>query len=308
LIMNESVMKKIAKPLIVLAAIIWGASFVIMKDTLDNLPPLFLLAFRFLIAAVLLAAIFYKRLKAMDRRYFLYGSVMGILLFFAYMTQTYGLAGTTPGKNAFLTASYCIIVPFLNWIVEKKRPDRYNISAALLCVAGIGLVSLTTSLTMTQGDALTLVCGFFYASHIIAVNAFSKKRDIFLLTVVQFITAGAVSLILAVLFDTMPGTLPRGAAIQLLYLSVAATAFALLFQNVGQKYTEPTAASVLLSLEAPFGVLYSVLFYAERPAARMIAGFVLIFLAVLCSETKLSFLKKKAGKDSKEEAVHGRAD
>lgn len=296
--MNDSVLKKLSKPLIILATIIWGTSFVIMKNTLDSVPVLFLLAFRFLLAAAILAAVFYKSWKSLDRRFFLYGGIMGMLLLIAYITQTYGLMGTTPGKNAFLTASYCIIVPFLNWIVGRKRPDRFNVLAAGLCLSGIGLVSLSSDFTMTGGDALTLLCGFFYAAHIIAVNRFAKGRDIFLLTVIQFAAAGAVSLLLAIITRSWPSALPRGAASELLYLAIACTAGALLFQNIGQKYTEPAAASVLLSLEAPFGVFFSILFYSERPNARMFVGFALIFFAVLCSETKLAFFRKKAGKEN----------
>jgi len=296
--MNDKFLKKLSKPLIILATIIWGTSFVIMKNTLDNVPVLFLLAFRFLLAAALLAVVFFKSWKSLDRRYLLYGGIMGVLLLSAYISQTYGLAGTTPGKNAFLTASYCIIVPFLNWFVAKKRPDRYNVLAALLCLSGIGLVSLSSSFTMTGGDALTLLSGFFYATHIIAVNKFAKGRDIFLLTVIQFAASGALSLILAFTLGLMPNAIPWGSSAELLYLALACTAGALLFQNIGQKYTEPAAASVLLSLEAPFGIFFSILFYAERPTARMFLGFAMIFIAVLCSETKFTFLKKKSVKEN----------
>jgi len=296
--MNDRILQKLAKPLIVLATIIWGTSFVIMKNTLDSVPVLFLLAFRFLLAAAILAAVFYKSWKGLDRRSILYGGIMGVLLLAAYIAQTYGLAGTTPGKNAFLTASYCVIVPFLNWIVGKKRPDRFNVLAAVLCLSGIGLVSLSSDFTMTGGDALTLLCGFFYAAHILAVNRFAKGRDIFLLTVVQFATAGAVSLLLAVITRSWPSELPRGATAELMYLAIACTAGALLFQNIGQKYTEPAAASVLLSLEAPFGVFFSILFYTERPNARMFLGFALIFFAVLCSETKFKFFRQKTRKEN----------
>jgi drug/metabolite transporter (DMT)-like permease len=134
--------------------------------------------------------------------------------------------------------------------------------------------------------------GFFYALHIIAVNRFAKHCDIFSLTVIQFVAAGALALVFALPFNTPPASLPGGAAVSLLYLAVACTALALLFQNIGQKYTEPAAASVLLSLEAPLGVLFSVLIYAERPTLRMLLGFALIFFSVLCSETKLSFVRR----------------
>lgn len=298
--MDEKILNRLAKPLIILATLIWGTSFVIMKNTLDSVPPFYLLAFRFLVAAAFLSIIFSKRLRELAVPYLKYGAAMGFLLFIAYTAQTYGLQGTTPGNNAFLTAAYCIIVPFLAWLTEKKRPDLFNILAALLCLSGIGLVSLSSELKVNQGDALTLLGGFFYAAHIIAVNHFAKGRNIFILTILQFFVSGLLSLLAALLFNTAPAMPPQGATISLLYLAFAATAGALLFQNIGQKYTEPSAASVLLSLEAPFGVLFSIAFYAERPPLRVVFGFLLIFAAVICSETKFDFFRKSRHKAKKE--------
>lgn len=294
--MQEATLKKTAKLMLVIAPLIWGSSFVIMKNTLDSVPVYFLLSVRFLAASAFLALLFVKRWKYVDRSYFICGGVLGFFLFCAYSAQTYGLAGTTPGKNAFLTAVYCIIVPFLYWLVAKKRPDKYNILASILCVGGIGLVSLNSALAMTRGDALTLLGGFFYAAHMTAVAKFAKGRDIFLLTTVQFASAGIISLCCTLLFEAPPAALPGSAVVSLIYLTFLATAGALLFQNIGQKYTEPAAAAVLLSLEAPFGVFISMIFYSERPTARMFIGFALIFMAVLCSETKFAFLKKRVDK------------
>lgn len=291
--MNEAFLHKIAKPLLISATLIWGSSFVVMKNTLDSLPTSYLLAIRFLTASVLLGLLFWKKWKNADKSYVLPGTLMGLLLFIAYHTQTRGLAGTTPGKNAFLTAVYCVIVPFLYWLVAGTRPDRYNLLAAVLCIGGIGLVSLDSALSVTRGDALTLLSGFFFATHIVAVAKFSQGRDIFLLTVIQFAASGLASLLCGFLFETFPEPLPADVIGSMVYLTVAATMGALLFQNVGQKYTEPAAASVLLSLEAPFGVLFSLLLYGECPTGRMLLGFGLIFLAILCSETKFSFLKKQ---------------
>ena len=112
------------------------------------------------------------------------------MLYTAYAIQTYGLALTTPSKNAFLTAVYCVLVPFLYWAFARVRPDRYNVLAALLCVTGVGLVSLTGDLTVNPGDGLTLLCAIFYAMHIVSVAKVSPGKDIYLLTVFQFAFAG----------------------------------------------------------------------------------------------------------------------
>ncbi len=295
--MNDSpILQKLAKPLIVLATLIWGSSFVVMKDTLSALPTFYLLAFRFTGAAVVLGLVFWKRWRVCDRQYLLGGTVMGFCLFTAYTFQTFGLERTTSGKNAFLTAVYCVIVPFLYWIIAKKRPDRYNVAAALLCIAGIGLVSLNGDLSVNAGDMLTLIGGFFFAAHIVAVAKFSEGRDIFLLTTLQFASFAVFSWIGALL---TAGPVPAEALARpdmlwkMAYLVVFASCGALLFQNIGQKYTAPATAGVLLSLEAPFGVLFSILLADERVTPLMGVGFALIFVAVICSETKFSFLQKK---------------
>lgn len=292
--MQESMLKKLAQPMIVLATIIWGSTFFILKDTLDDVSVFFMLAFRFTLAAALLAVVFWKRWKGMDKSYFLAGGVMGVLLFLAYTIQNYGLVETTPGKNAFFTAVYCVLVPFLSWVFYRKRPDRFHVMAAVLCLAGIGFVSWDGGFSLGRGDALTLLGGLMYALHIVAVAHFSQHKDIFLLTVLQFATTAVLSWVGTFVTGGVPeGGLQPQAWLVLLYLAVAATSLALLLQNVGQKYTNPSSAAVLLALEAPFGVLFSMLFYQERPTAFMIVGFGLIFLSILCSETKFSFLRRK---------------
>lgn len=289
--MSEATLTKLARPLIVLATIIWGSTFFILKDTLDEVNLMFLLAFRFTFAALLLALIFYRKWRHVDRSYWLRGGAMGVILFAAYTVQNFGLMDTTPGKNAFFTAVYCVIVPFLYWAVDKLRPDRFNLLAALLCIAGIGFVSWDGGFSLSGGDFLTLISGFLYACHIVAVSKFSKGRDIVLLTIIQFGATALCCWVGTFLTQGIPAQgLPMQAWGVLLYLAIAATALALLLQNVGQKYTSPSSAAVLLALEAPFGVAFSVLFAGEAPTPQMYLGFFLIFLAVVCSETKFQFL------------------
>ena len=294
--MNETVMRRLAKPMLFAAAIIWGSSFFIMKGAVDIIPTFYLLAIRFTDGAVLLALVCWKKWRRHFTKDYLWrGAVIGAFLFLAYSVQTFGLMGTTPSKNAFLTAVYCVLVPFLYWIAVKKRPDRYNILAAVLCVAGVGLVSLTNDFTITWGDGLTLVCAFFYAAHIVAVAKVSPAKDIYLLTVFQFAFAALYAWICGALFQELPPTsvISSDLIIQMAYLVVMATTVALLFQNVGQVWSDPSSAAVILSLESVFGVLFSVLFYGDPVTGQLLAGFALIFVAVVCSETKFSFLRKK---------------
>lgn len=279
------------------AALIWGSSFIIVKDTVNVLPPNLLIAVRFCIACILLSLVFAKKLVLINRTYLWQGAIIGALLFAAYSTQTIGITDTTPGKNAFLTAIYCVIVPFMFWFFTKKKPDIYNIIAALLCISGIGFISLTSKFTVGFGDALTLIGGVFYAAHLVTVSIFGKDKDPILLTILQFFYAGIFGWIVTLTTESMPTHIAFGAVTSVLYLAFFCTAGALLLQNIGQKYTHPSAASIILSLESVFGALISVIFGYEVLTTRIFVGFAFIFIAVLISETKLSFLKPSNNKD-----------
>ncbi len=291
--MNDTLKRILPKFALFSAALIWGSSFFIVKNTVDIFPTNFLLAIRFTIGCLLLCVLFPKKLTQLNRTCLWQGIVLGLLIFTAYCIQTIGLTDTTPGKNAFLTAAYCILVPFLYWITDKRRPDLYNFSAAFLCLAGIGLVSFDGSFSMRFGDAMTLISALFFAAHIVAGARFGGKSDPILLTILQFGTAAVCSWVLGFTTETFPKEIPLNAALGLLYLAVFATTIALLLQNIGLKYADPTSGAILLSLESVFGVLFSMLFYQERLTLRLGAGFLLIFIAVILSETKLSFLRKK---------------
>lgn len=291
--MSPKVMHLLAKPMLFCSALIWGTSFFMMKNALDSLPVFYLLAIRFTAGALLLALVCAGKWKNFTPDYLWRGAVIGGFLFLAYSVQTFGLALTTPSKNAFLTAVYCVMVPFLTWLVVKERPDGWNVLAAVLCVTGIGLVSLNESLTINTGDLLTLLCAVFYASHITAVEKVSPGKDIYMLTCFQFAFAGLYAWIGGALTESFPlqALQQPGVFLPLVYLCVMATTVALLFQNVGQVWSDPSSAAVILSLESVFGVLFSVLFYGDPLTPRLLAGFALIFAAVICSETKFSFLR-----------------
>ena len=275
------------------AAMIWGSSFFVLKDALSDMPVFLLLAVRFSAGFGLLAALFHRRLRQMTREAVLHGVICGVLLFTAYAFQTFGLRETTPGKNAFLTTVYCVLVPFIGWMLFKSRPSYWNWLAAVICVIGIGLVSLNESLTMNRGDALTLVCGVFYALHVLAVGRYTRAEDAVALTTVQFGTAAVCNAALSLLTEQMPAAIPSGAVLELCYLAVFPTTVAMLLQSVGQSVTPAAPAAILLSLESVFGVLFSVLFAGEQVTLRLLCGFALIFIAVIASETHFSFLHRK---------------
>ena len=279
------------------ATLIWGVSFVILKNTLDTISPLWIMGIRFTAGAVLMFLIGLGKIKLLDRKYALVGLVLGITLFLAYLLQTDGLKYTTPGKNAFLTAAYCVIVPFLGRLVFKTRLNRFNIMAAVICIIGVGFVSLERDFSVNIGDLLTLGCSFFFAVQIIVLDRYVGDMDIRLLSAVQFIVCGIISLILAPIVDGAPGRITAEMLPNFAYICVMCTVVAFMLQCFGQKNTQASEAAVLLSLESVFGTLGSVVFYHEKMTAQLIFGFALIFAAVIITETKLDFLKGKRKKE-----------
>ena len=233
------------------------------------------------------------------------GLLIGSLLFAAYIVQTYGLIGTTPGKNAFLTASYCVITPFLFRIVSRKKTDPFHLASAVVCLCGILLISVDFSrdnlFSVAIGDVLTLICGFFYAAHIVAIATTAQDKDPMLITVLQFGVAAVLSWITYAVLNafglaplSLDGADIGSLAVQLLYLACACTGAALFLQNFGQKYAHPTGAAIILTFEAVFGALFSLLMGREEGFSVLRAiGFGLVFLAVVISETKLSCLIRR---------------
>jgi len=273
--------------------LIWGTSFVVLKNTLNSVPTLYILAFRFSGAAILLAVVFAKQLKNIDRQYIKNGIVLGLFLFAGYTVQTYGLYYSTPSKNAFLTAAYCVLVPFFSWFIYKKRPDKYNFIATVVCLVGVGFVSLKNDKTVEFGDLLTLCCSVFYAVHIVLTSKYIKGRSVALLTMLQFATAGVLSWVSALITTPFPTQISTGNIWSIVYLCVMCTAVCFLCQTFGQKHTPPSTAAIILTLESVFGAAFSVLINHEVLTSKLYAGFALIFIAVLVCETKLNFLKRK---------------
>jgi len=289
-------MKKIgtlAKFALLLATLIWGTSFVIIKDAVNLISPNYLMALRFTGACLLLSVFFWKRLRGINFQILWQGALTGVFLYLAYIWQTHGIMFTTPGKNAFLTAFYCVLVPFLAWLAKGSRPDRWNLIAAFMCITGIGLISLNGDLTIGKGDLYTLVGGFFFACHMVAVSNFGRGKDLIVITLLQFASAAVCFWITSLITDGEPKAISSNVILSVVYLCLFCTAAALLLQNFGQKHTSPSVAALILSLESVFGTFFSAILGKEDLTIRMICGFLVIFLAIVVSETKLSFFKIK---------------
>ena len=276
-----------------MTAIIWGSAFVVVKNTTETLPVNYIICVRFLIAAFLIGTIFWKHLKKLNKTYWKNGIILGLFLYISFYLQTLGVKYTTAGKNAFLTAIYVVLVPFLYWIVKKKKTDNYNLIAAFFCIIGIGLISLNQDFTVNFGDLLSLLCGVAFCAQIVAVSIFTEKQDPILLSFLQFLVAGIFGLLGTVMFETLPSQIETEAILGLLYIGVFSSAIAFGLQTICQKFLSASKASLLMSLESVFGRLSGIIFLQETVTTKILIGFILIFAAVIISETKPSVFNLK---------------
>lgn len=278
----------IADGILTLTALIWGTGFVVMKNTLSSVPPAAIIAIRYTIAAALTAVLFHKHLKGIARADVARGALVGLLLALAYIVQTIGLAYTTAGKNAFLTTVYVLLVPFASWLIFRQKLSRSNFIAAALMLAGIGCLSLDgESGGLNIGDLLTLLCGVFYAAHIMAVERCQRKTNTYALIVLQFAFAAAFAAVYHLLFERgLPMSMHMDTVGSLLYLSVFSTTIAMSLQNIGQSMAPASHASILLSLESVFGALASCIFLGEAVTPRMLLGFAVIFAALVVNSLR----------------------
>ena len=275
-----------ADGLLLLTALIWGSAFAVVKNTLDSFPPAAIIAMRYAIATLLTAVAFRKHLRGMTRGDVARGAMVGLLLAAAYIVQTIGLQFTTAGKNAFLTTVYVLLVPFGCRVLFGQRLRKANYFAAGLMLAGIGLLSLEGEIGgLNVGDALTLLCGALFAGHIIAVERCQRETDVYALIVLQFGFAALYALVYALLLERgRPLDFNAGSVGGLLYLAIFSTTIAMSLQNIGQSMAPASHSAILLSLESVFGALFSCLLLGEPMTPKILAGFAVIFAALMVNE------------------------
>ena len=274
---------------VLFTAFFWGFGFVVMKTTLDALSPLYILCFRFIIGGIGMLVFFFPKVKEAQKSDFLPGCVVGVLVFLAYVLQTYGLMHTTASNNAFLTTFYVILVPFINVLINRKRGARLRIVhvlASLIAVFGIGLLSLTDRFTMRFGDVLTLLCSLVFTFHIAFLDRYTAEHDPIILNTIQIVVCAVLSFLGALIFEGPPpvaAVFTYDVIISLAQLGLISTMLCFLFQIIGQKYLAPTLVSITLSLECVFGAVFSILILGDPLTVRILAGFSLMFCAVIFS-------------------------
>ena len=282
--------------LLLLGALIWGAAFVAQRVGMDHMGPFTFNAVRMLLAGVVMipvAQLFSRKNKnapegaaAPDpKEQRTAGILCGTLLFVASTLQQMGLVTTTAGKAGFITALYVVLVPVAAWLLFRKNPGKVIWLGVALAVAALWLLCMPAEgFSLQGGDLLVLGCAFCFTAQILAVDRYAPRVDCTRLARDEFLVTGALSLVCALLTETITWEGIREAAVPLLYAGVMSGAFGYTLQIFGQRDTDPTVASIIMSLESVFATLTGVIILGEKMTVRETVGCVLMFIAVILSQ------------------------
>lgn len=289
--------------LLFIAALIWGTAFVAQSKGMDYIEPFTYNSIRTILGGfVLFPLIFLNKSRKStgtpnDNTYnkisFIGGICCGIILFAASSLQQYGISFTTAGKAGFITALYVVIVPVIG-LLQKKGSGLKIWICVFLSVLGFYLLCIKNDLRLSKGDLFILICAFFYSIHIILIDNFnSKGADPVKMSCVQFFTAGIIMMIGMFTFETPHLSNIFAAKYTILYTGIMSCGVAYTLQTIGQKYTAPTAATLIMSLESVFAALSGWILLNEKMTIKEIIGSAIVFAAVVLSQIEFNFNKNK---------------
>lgn len=275
---------------LILSAVCWGGGFIAGDVAVDCFAPFVIMTVRFIAASLVILLIFHRSVRRSGKAEIKAGAILGTILFFAQPLQVIALKYTTPSKQAFLVASYAAFVPFVSWLVLRKKPKGKAFVAGFLTLAGIGMISLNSALTIELGDALSLGFALLYSLMIVVTGICVTKCDPLAMSFFSFLTTGLLSLVVAVLFEEMPTVIPTKGIWALAYLAVVTTGVAYTLQNVAQRFTSDTHVAILISTESLFGFVFGVFLFGDPFTYKLLVGGLIVFAAVIVSE--VDFKKK----------------
>ncbi len=282
--------------MLLITSFIWGTAFVAQSDGMNYVEPFTYNAMRTLLGGFVLIPIILifkavgKRTGAPPLKYSLKNTVKGgiccgIVLFIASSFQQFGIAYTTTGKAGFITALYIVLVPLLLGMILKKAVPLKMWLFVLIAVVGFWFLCINEDFRISKGDFLVLCCALFFAVHIIVVDHFIEQNtDGMLMSCIQFFTAAVFMLIGMFVFESPNIDSIIDAKIPVLYAGIMSSGVAYTMQILGQRYTAPTIATLLMSLESVFAALSGWLILHEKLSPKELCGCGLVFTAVILAQ------------------------
>ncbi len=295
--MNNQKLK--GNSMMLLTAFLWGLSFISQSKGVENLSPVAFNGIRSILGGIVLLPVIFlldtrkrkkgKTVQKIDKQLIVGGVTCGVLLCIASTLQSIGMVWTSPGKAGFITALYMIIVPIIGLFIGKK-PTKAVATAVVVAIISLYLMCVKEGEQIVKGDIFVLICSFVFSAHILAIDYFSPKADGVKLSCIQFFVCGVLDLIWMFLFEMDNVSIKQitDCWLSIGYSGIFSCGIAYTLQMVGQKYTDPTSASILMSLESVFSTLATVILVAlgwnltgGQLDARQIAGCSLMFVAIL---------------------------
>ncbi|MGC9176197.1 MAG: DMT family transporter [Thermoplasmata archaeon] len=271
--------------LIIIATLLWGVTFPIMKIAVVSISPVLLTLIRFAIASAILFAIFFKRIVSSSIGSALSGLFIGVFLYFGYYFQIVGIVFTSAMHSTLITGLYIIISPILAFFMLKEPLDKKVIISLILALIGLFLITGILITVVNIGDILTFFSAISYSFQVVLVDKYSKKYDPLVLTFYQILMVVPLGLIFLP-FSGYSVSWNNDVIFSIIYLSIFATAIALLLQNFGQKGLDSATASMVFALEPVFGVLFSILLLHETMGILQILGGVLMISAMIIASSR----------------------
>jgi drug/metabolite transporter (DMT)-like permease len=280
--------RTLALTALVAVTAIWGSTFLLVKNVIQQVPVMDFLAVRFLLAAVVMIALRPKCLLSLTKRGLLRGIVLGVVLGTAYVTQTYGLRTASATVSGFITGTFVVLTPIVSWILLRQKTSRNTWLAVALSCLGLALLGLH-GWSIGIGELLTLVCALFIAIHVVGLGAWASQHEIYGFAFIQVATVAVISLV-----TTAPDGIkvPFEADIwgTIIITAVFATAIAFFVQTWAQSLMPPTHAAVVMTMEPVFAGIFGVVFGGDRLTLQILAG----VLCVLVAMVIIQFVKKPA--------------
>ncbi len=278
------------------ATLIWGATFVIIKEGLKSSSPVLFIGIRFTAAFLIMGVLNRKSFRNATGKMWKHALILGILNYIAYAAQTIGLEYTTVAKSSLVTYLFSVITPPLQYIITGKKPSAGNVTGLLIVFTGMMIITSPGAEGINFGDILTLASAFSYAFYIVYIDVYSSAKDAGFLVSVQFLITGLLGFITAPMVEKTFIVFDLNLILSIAYLSILGSVVAIYLINRFQKYTTPTKAVIIYSLEPLFSVLLGIIILNESKSAAKFSGMALIIGGILFSELWENFRNKKASR------------
>jgi len=277
---------------LLLVALVWGSTFVIVKWAIEDLPPLPFLAIRFAIAFLSLLPLLYFQKAYISKATLLKGMALGVFLFSGYAWQTVGLQYTTSSNAGFITGLSVVFVPILVTLTTRKLPRPGLIVGVLCALVGLAFLSLGDQLQLNKGDLMVLICAISFALHIFFVGRYAPQTNATVLASVQILTVSVLSGISSIFLPQPIMHLSTNVWVALLVTAIPATSMAFFIQSKMQQFTSPTHTALIFTMEPVFAAISAFFFADEILTFRGLLGACLVLIGMLIAEFKGSEIDK----------------